>query len=184
MPRLMERVRSFVPLIAITRDGGEGRVSLSKAGSVRIDYALDSSGVATLRHALVRMARLVRAAGRSRSWRSARPRCGTGRRPSGRAARRAPSSHFEERLGAFDFRPNRGSLFSAHQMGSVRMGSGSRVATRAIPGAASGPDVADQVVGGLYVADASLFPTAIGANPMLTVMALARRVARTVVSEA
>jgi long-chain-alcohol oxidase len=38
-------------------------------------------------------------------------------------------------------------------------------------------------VGGLYVADASLFPTALGANPMLTVMALARRVARTVVSE-
>jgi choline dehydrogenase-like flavoprotein len=39
------------------------------------------------------------------------------------------------------------------------------------------------VIGGLYVADASLFPTAIGVNPMLTVMALARRVARTVVAE-
>lgn len=39
------------------------------------------------------------------------------------------------------------------------------------------------MIGGLYVADASLFPTAIGANPTLTVMALARRVARTVVGE-
>ncbi len=38
-------------------------------------------------------------------------------------------------------------------------------------------------VPGLYVADASLFPTAIGVNPMLTVMALARRVARTVLAE-
>jgi choline dehydrogenase-like flavoprotein len=32
-------------------------------------------------------------------------------------------------------------------------------------------------VRGLYVADASLFPTALGVNPMVTVMALAARVA-------
>jgi choline dehydrogenase-like flavoprotein len=35
----------------------------------------------------------------------------------------------------------------------------------------------------LYVADGSLFPTGIGINPMVTIMALARRVARTVASE-
>ena len=39
------------------------------------------------------------------------------------------------------------------------------------------------VIGGLYVADTSLFPTGLGVNPMLTVMALARRVARTVQAE-
>ena len=43
---------------------------------------------------------------------------------------------------------------------------------------------ASQTIRGLYVADASLFPTAIGVNPMLTVMLLARRVARTVIAEA
>ena len=36
---------------------------------------------------------------------------------------------------------------------------------------------------GLYVGDGSLFPTAIGVNPMITIMALARRVARTVLAE-
>jgi choline dehydrogenase-like flavoprotein len=33
------------------------------------------------------------------------------------------------------------------------------------------------------VADASLFPTALGVNPMITVMAIARRVGRTVLAE-
>jgi choline dehydrogenase-like flavoprotein len=38
-------------------------------------------------------------------------------------------------------------------------------------------------VPGLYVGDGSLFPTGLGVNPMITVMALARRVARTVAGE-
>ena len=36
---------------------------------------------------------------------------------------------------------------------------------------------------GLYVADASLFPTAAGVNPMLTVMAVAERTARAVLTD-
>jgi len=39
------------------------------------------------------------------------------------------------------------------------------------------------LVTGLYVADGSLFPTGIGVNPMIGVMTLAKRVARTVVAE-
>lgn len=67
-------------------------------------------------------------------------------------------------------------------MGSVRMGANPRTYP-CDPAGRVRSGLADQVVTGLYVADASLFPTAIGANPMLTVMALARRVARTVISE-
>ncbi len=179
---LMARVRSFAPLIAITRDGGEGRVSLTRAGSVRIDYALDPSGRATLRHALVRMARIIRAAGAREILAVGTPPAWHGREVGGPGGEERAFAAYEERLAAFDFRPNRGSIFSAHQMGSVRMGANPRLHT-CDPRGRVRAESSGNLVGGLYVADASLFPTAIGANPMLTVMALARRVARTVVSE-
>jgi choline dehydrogenase-like flavoprotein len=67
--------------------------------------------------------------------------------------------------------PNRFPLFSAHQMGSCRMGG---TASRA-PVA---PDGAVRGVAGLYVADASLFPESSGANPMLSVQALAHYIAQ------
>jgi choline dehydrogenase-like flavoprotein len=41
----------------------------------------------------------------------------------------------------------------------------------------------DKVIGGLYVGDGSLFPTGVGVNPQITIMVLARRVARTILAE-
>jgi choline dehydrogenase-like flavoprotein len=61
-------------------------------------------------------------------------------------------------------------LFSAHQMGTCRMGRDPRSAVCDAHGAVFG-------VRGLYVADASLFPASSGVNPMISVMALARLVA-------
>nr|MBA2382825.1 GMC family oxidoreductase N-terminal domain-containing protein [Chloroflexota bacterium] len=60
---LLGAIRHVGPLIAVTRDGGEGRVRPLAAGRARVDYDLDASGIATLRHGLVSMARLARAAG-------------------------------------------------------------------------------------------------------------------------
>ncbi len=179
----MDRIGTFAPLIAITRDGGEGRVSLSRAGSVRVDYRLDPAGVATLRHALVRMARISRAAGAREIVAMGTPPAWHGPQAFGPGGEERAFAAFEERLGAFDFRPNWGSIFSAHQMGTVRLGGDPR-RHPCDPGGRVRSGTSNQVVGGLYVADASLFPTAIGANPMLTVMALARGVARTVIAEA
>ncbi|GAC1595154.1 MAG: hypothetical protein NVS3B28_26320 [Candidatus Velthaea sp.] len=59
-------------------------------------------------------------------------------------------------------------LFSAHQMGSARMGA------TAADGAID-PEGRVYGVEGLLVTDASAFPTASGVNPMLTIMALAHR---------
>jgi choline dehydrogenase-like flavoprotein len=67
--------------------------------------------------------------------------------------------------------PNRLPLFSAHQMGTCRMGSDRAGAVCDGTGAVF--EMKD-----VYVADASLFPASSGVNPMITIMALARHVAR------
>ena len=177
------RARHWAPLIAVTRDGGQGRVSQTRGGTVRIDYRLDATGVATLRHALGSMARLARAAdAREIVALATRPRSfggGTGRAATdGRAF-----TVFLDALAGFDFRPNRGTVFSAHQMGTARMGADPREHACDPDGRVRAGGSTGGPVPGLYVADASLFPTALGVNPMITVMAIARRVGRTVLAE-
>jgi choline dehydrogenase-like flavoprotein len=176
--QLMADIRHLGAFIAVTRDGGAGRVRLTRHGRVRVDYALDATGVATLRHAAVSCARLARASdaidivipGIRPAW---------SRGPVDDAA----FGRFLDEVEAFDFRPNHGSIFSAHQMGTARMGADPRDHACDPSGRVRVGPRDDRVVGGLYVADTSLFPTALGVNPMLTVMVLARRVARTILAE-
>jgi choline dehydrogenase-like flavoprotein len=69
-------------------------------------------------------------------------------------------------------------------MGSVRMGVDPAGHPCDIGGRVRVGGRGDDVVRGLYVADGSLFPTGIGVNPMITIMALARQVTRTILAEA
>jgi choline dehydrogenase-like flavoprotein len=179
----MREARHLAPLVAVTRDGGTGRVTLTKAGRVRVDYWLDHVGIATLRHAAVRMARLARAAGAGEIVVAATPGIRFLPVRSSAETDAAAYARFEDRVARMDFRPNRGSVFSAHQMGTVRMGASPRDHPCDPNGRVRARGRRDRFVGGLYVADSSLFPTALGINPMLTVMALARRVARSVLAE-
>lgn len=61
-------------------------------------------------------------------------------------------------------------LFTVHMMGTASMGSDAR---------RSVIDLSGQIwdLPGCYVADASIFPTAIGVNPQVTIMAMATRIA-------
>jgi choline dehydrogenase-like flavoprotein len=177
---LLGRIRHVAPLIAITKDGGEGRVRVTKAGRVRIDYALDETGVATLRHALGTMAELARSAGARQIVAVGTPPLWHGRRRYLPGEEERAFVVYRDALASFDFAPNRGKVFSAHQMGTVRMGAANDHPTdpQGRVRSASGG-----LIAGLYVGDGSLFPTGLGVNPMITIMALARRVARTVSSE-
>jgi choline dehydrogenase-like flavoprotein len=66
--------------------------------------------------------------------------------------------------------PYEHAIFSAHQMGSCRMGSDPSTSV-------AGPWGELHDTKGVWVGDASAFPTASGTNPMITIMALARRTA-------
>jgi choline dehydrogenase-like flavoprotein len=183
--RVLERVRWFAPYVGITRDSGEGRLTLTRADRVRLDYDLTAGDVATLRHALARMARIVRAAGAQEILAVGTPPAWHGRDGFGQGGEERAFRDYEERLGRFDFSPNRGLVGTAHQMGSARAGADARDHPCDPWGRVRrGPRDRDGVVAGLYVGDGSLFPTGIGQNPQITVMALARRVARTVAAEA
>jgi choline dehydrogenase-like flavoprotein len=81
----------------------------------------------------------------------------------------AAIEEFCERVLASAADRNWSTLFSAHQMGTCRMGSDPRTSVCDERGAVRGVD-------GLFVADASLFPASSGVNPMITVMAVAKMV--------
>ncbi len=168
----------LLPLVAVTRDGGEGRTTLTRSGRVRIDYRLDGTGVATLRHAIGSMAQLARAAGAVEILAAATPIVRHRTDGPDEAAR---FDAYLARLAAMDFGPNRGTVFSAHQMGTIRMGADAHDGAADPRGRVRGPGGA--VIPGLYVADTSTFPTGLGVNPMLTVMTMAKRVSRTILAE-
>jgi choline dehydrogenase-like flavoprotein len=172
--RLLGMARHWAPLIGIVRDTGAGRVRAAKGGRAVIDYRLAPEDARTAQRALVEMARLAAAAGAAELH--------AGATPPARWSRGSPLEPFLRSLGRIDTGPNRVSLFSAHQMGSVRGGAD----PKRCPADAGGrvrSDTEGSVLRGAYVADGSLLPNAPGVNPMLTIMAAAERVARAVLAD-
>ena len=161
----MSSARYRATLIALTRDRGEGSVGLDDRADVR--YRIAGDDARHLAEGLAGAARIAIAAGaREVSTLHAQPLTlrAEDATPAGLAA--FASTLLERaRTGA----PVQ--LFSAHQMGTARMG-----ATSA--GGAIDPEGRVYGVDGLLVTDASAFPSASGVNPMLTIMALAHRATR------
>ena len=163
--REMQDVRCAAPFIVLTRDSNSGRVQIDKRGSAYFDYRLGSEEKKFLRHGMSKVTRMHHAAGANRiitlhSERLAWERDG-----------RQSIEDFCEAIDRASIAPNRLPLFSAHQMGTCRMGSDRASAVCDGNGAVYG-------MTGAYVADASLFPASSGVNPMITIMALARYVAQ------
>ena len=162
---LMARSANLSLVGVLCRDTGDGgRVRVDRDGSPRVRWRLNPADEARMHAGVVAAAQVLAAAGAGevftlqRQRPAFRPGDRDGHRDWLRAVRRA------------GFRPGRTTLFSYHQMGSCRIGTDP--ATSAV-----GPDHQAHDLPGLYVADASLFPTASGVNPMLSVMALAHRAA-------
>ena len=183
--RIMGLAPYIAPFLAIAKDDGGGRVSETRNGFAKISYRTTPRDERTLRAALGSLVRMAESAGASEVIAAGSPPVAWRRRDGVEAF-----SILERQILGFDFSPNRGTVFSAHQMGTARMGSNpvdhacdpfGRVRANGRPQAS---DRHGGIIKGLYVADGSLFPTAIGVNPMITILALAKRVARTVLADA
>ena len=146
----------------LLRDRFGGRVTVDRDGVPIVDYRVSRYDAAHLRRAIGAAAELLEAAEAREIWLPlARP---VSYRPGAIGAREA----WLRRVDSAGWGPNQLLLVTFHQMASCRMGSDTRTSV---------VDAEHRVWGirGLYVVDASVFPTASGVNPMLTIMAIAHR---------
>jgi choline dehydrogenase-like flavoprotein len=175
---LMRAFPFIVPLGAALRDTSAGRVHWSRAHRPRIDYQLADADRRTVARAKIELSRLGRAAGALELLTAGSP---SDRIDLARASDTDWDAFLRRRATA-DYGPNRVFAFSAHQMGTVRAGGNPRTSV-CDPHGRVRSDQTWAPIGGLYVADASLFPSAAGVNPMLTIMALAERTARAIAAD-
>ena len=164
--REMQDVRRAAAFIVLSRDSNAGRVRITSAGQPYFDYKLGKEEKRILKHGMATAARMHHAAGADRIT-----TLHTERLIWERDAAGGSIDKFCRQIDSASTSSNRLPLFSAHQMGTCRMGSDRASAVCDSHGAVFGLD-------GAYVADASLFPASSGVNPMITIMALALHVAK------
>jgi choline dehydrogenase-like flavoprotein len=165
---VMGRFAQLGAFIAVTREHGGGDVTIDEAGEAVVRYPLEDAIDEQVRaHAVRSLIELHEAAGAQvvldthrelKLWRRGR-----------------------DDLEAFIRSAQGGDgaggrvLFSAHQMGSARMGTDPTDSV-------ADPDGQLHDTPGVWIGDTSAYPTAVGSNPMLTCMALARRTAHAIVA--
>ncbi|MED6142922.1 hypothetical protein PIB30_002214 [Stylosanthes scabra] len=165
---IKDRMRKFsrtAHVFALARDKGSGIVTSPS----RISYQMEDLDEDNLKKGIDKVLRILAAAGAEE--------IGT-HHNNGRTLNVKQSSYheFDKFVKEESSRPLTGlwtPLCSAHQMGSCRMGSSPKESAVNQTGETWEME-------GLYVADSSAFPTALGVNPMITVQAIAYCTAQSV----
>ena len=168
----MRRSANAAIFFVLTRDTGEGSVQVNRAGRPVIRYWPNSVDAGFLVRGMKEITRIAFAGGAvavsTTHSLPLRLESEEGRPGALDGTRLARFFGEIDRRGVV---VNRLPLYSAHQMGTCRLGSNRKTSVADPYGQVHG-------VGGLFIADASGFPSASGVNPMLSVMALAYRVAQ------
>lgn len=156
--------------IGLTRDHGHGRISIDAHGQAVPTYAVtDPVDIANLYKGVETQVRMHHAAGALKIIALA---------AGGPAWRWGDDlDAYLARLRNIPLRFGGYSLFCAHQMGSCRMGSDPQHSV-------ANPQGELHDTPGVWVGDASAFPTSTGTNPMLSTMALAHRTAEAMTAAA
>jgi len=156
-----ERVRAYDHIASTgvhLSDRSSGRVGLARDGSLRVTYRLRGDDASRIVFGIARAADLLYAAGATEVYPQI---AGIPVIPKSKVAdlESSPPPPSSLRLEAF------------HPMGTARMDANPARGVTDTDGAVHGAS-------GLYVADGSLLPSSIGVNPMMTIIAMASRVAR------
>ncbi|KAJ5625287.1 hypothetical protein N7510_001596 [Penicillium lagena] len=159
--------------ITLTKDRDGGRVYPDPGdGRVRVDYTVSPFDRRHIVEALIACAKIAYISGAKEfhtTYRDLppfiRPHASDPEAPEG-TNDAALQSWIAELRRKSPLNPERGMFASAHQMGTCRMGTSPKSSV-------VDPDCQVWETEGLYVVDASVFPSASGVNPMVTNMAIA-----------
>jgi choline dehydrogenase-like flavoprotein len=143
-------------------DETAGRVGITRDGSLRASYRLSDEDAGRVVFGIARAAEIHFAAGATEVYPN------IGRAP---VLRPGQVAEFE----ATGFKPSELRLEAFHPQGTARIAANPGEGVCASDGSVHG-------VSDLHVADASLFPTAVGVNPMMTIIAFAKRVSDGLIS--
>jgi len=151
--------------IFLVRDRGNGRVGIDRNGNPVWHYGMtDRLDDRHFRRGQAELVRMHDAAG-ARGVITYQRQVTRWDRGSGESA-----EDFAQRVHDASYDPYDMAKFSAHQLGSARMGNNPKTSV-------ADPWGELHDTPGVWIGDASAFPTASGTNPMITIMALARRTA-------
>ncbi len=155
----MLNLKNTGTFIVLTRDKFGGRVEVDKNGRTLVHYKLNPYDRKHLVHGMVEGAKIHKAAG------AAKVRL----LHNDYHLYEKGKDNFEiftKKIEKMSWAANRFILYSAHQMGTCRMGG--RDADHPVK-----PNGETREISNLFVADASVFPRCSGVNPMLSIQALA-----------
>jgi Choline dehydrogenase and related flavoproteins len=166
----MEEFRFNAAFISLTRDRGAGRVEVDANGEAVPFYAVaDELDLENLKHGIEVQIRLHEAAGAHQIGPLAE---------GARLWRRGDDLEaFIADVKRIPFRAGGYKLFSAHQMGTCRMGADPETSV-------AGPFGELHDTKGVWIGDGSAFPTSSGTNPMISIMSLAHRTAEAIADDA
>jgi choline dehydrogenase-like flavoprotein len=149
----------------MVHDETSGEVAVDSEGRPVLRYAMTEGDRRQLARGLVACARLLLAAGATEVTIPAIP------------ALRARSAAELERLDLSAIRPHSVPLTAVHPMGTMRMGEDPKTSVVGSTGE-------HHQLGGLFVADGSLFPTSIGVPPQISIYSFALHLAPHIIARA
>lgn len=163
--RVVQHLAHTANIIILNRDRDAGHIKLSQDGKPQLHYRLSDYDAAHLMVGLKKALEIHVAAGATEV---AAPH---NDRPAYIPGSNGSLESFLSRVEQRGLRPNDFALFSAHQMGTARIGGDPARG-------AVNPTGESWEVKGLFVADGAALPNAPGVNPMLSILAVSHYIAQ------